>query len=225
MNTPPPPDKPIRNRLIPFDPECMMFLIPLIVIGWVGVFWGWIWISLPCALLVFAVLAFFRDPARAIAGDSKAIVSPADGKVVEIVPNEDPARGPVPGTKVAIFLSVLNCHVNRAPCGGKVEKIRYQRGKFLDARDPKSGEENECNWIFIRSGERQVVVRQIAGLIARRIVCRVREGQSFSRGERVGLIRFGSRTELYLPADAEIKVKVGDTVKGALDIIAVWREQ
>ncbi len=213
-----------RKSKFPLDPDCLIFLLPLGVIGAIGWVWAVWWIWIPALVASLAIMAFFRDPPRKGPSIEGAILSPADGKVVEIVPNEDPLRGPVPGVQIAIFLSVLDCHINRAPCAGVVEKIRYERGLFLDARDPQSGHRNECNWIFMRCGKNQVTVRQIAGLIARRIVCRVREGQDLKRGERIGLIRFGSRTELYLPAEAEIKVKIGDRVAGGRSVVAVWVE-
>ncbi|MBI3736434.1 phosphatidylserine decarboxylase family protein [Candidatus Sumerlaeota bacterium] len=221
--TPSQPSSPPPSRLIPFDPDSLIFIIPLALLIAVGGAWGWIWLWLPAGLISAGVLCFFRDPSRPVPTEAGAIVSPADGKVVVIEPNTDPERGPVPGTRVIIFLSVLNCHINRAPCAGIVEKIRYQKGKFLNALAPESSDQNECNWIFLKCGEDRVTVRQIAGLIARRIVCRVREGQTLARGERIGLIRFGSRTELYLPAKAEIRAQVGQTVRGARDVIAVLK--
>lgn len=213
----------IKNRPIPFDPDSLMFVLPLAALVAVGAGWGWLWLWIPCAILIFGILMFFRDPARAIPDDPNALVSPADGKVVGITPNTDPARGPVPGTQVTIFLSVLNCHINRSPWKGTVEKVQYQKGLFLNALDPISNEKNECNWVYFKDGDRRFTVRQIAGLIARRIVCRVKEGQDVVRGERIGLIRFGSRTELYLPEDCEVVAKVGQNIKGARDIIARFK--
>lgn len=213
----------IKNRPIPFDPDSLIFVLPLSALLALGAAWGWLWLWIPCAVLIFCILMFFRDPARNLPDDPNAIVSPADGKVVGITKNEDPEKGPVPGTQVTIFLSVLNCHINRAPWRGTVEKIRYQKGLFLNALDPVSNERNECNWVYFKDGERRFTVRQIAGLIARRIVCRVKEGQEIARGERIGLIRFGSRTELYLPADCEIVATVGQNIKGARDVIARFK--
>lgn len=214
------PPVPPRNRAIPLDPDAFMFLIPLAVAGCVGAVWGWVWLWAPCAALAIAVAGFFRDPPRRIPTDANAFVSPADGKIVAIGPNDDPEKGPVPGTKITIFLSVLNCHVNRAPCEGKVVGVVHKPGKFLNALDETSTDANECNWLFLETRFGRVSVRQIAGLIARRIVCRVGEGAALARGERFGLIRFGSRTELYLPEGVEVLAKVGDRPKGGVTVLA-----
>lgn len=216
-------ETPARGR-IPVDSDALIFLIPLAVLGLIGWVCAWAWLWIPVILLMAGVIAFFRDPPRSGPLIPGALWSPADGKVVAVEPNQDPIRGPVPGTKIVIFLSVLNCHINRAPCAGRVTAIRYQPGLFLDARDPNSSEKNECNWVFLDAGSHKVTVRQIAGLIARRIVCRVREGQSLRRGQRIGLIRFGSRTEMYLPPQAQIKVAPGQKVRGGETVMAVIPE-
>jgi phosphatidylserine decarboxylase len=140
---------------------------------------------------------------------------------VAIEENTDPAAGPIPGTRITIFLSVLDVHINRSPCAGTVEAIRYEPGLFLNALHAESNTRNESNWVFINTGRHRIAVRQIAGLIARRIVCRVREGQRVRRGQRIGLIRFGSRTELIIPADAEIRIGLGEVVRGGQTVIAV----
>lgn len=209
-----------KGRL-PFDPDSLMFAVPLAVIAAIGWIWGAAWIWFPALVLAICVLGFFRDPPRRGQDLPGAVWSPADGKIVAITENTDPGRGDVPGTRIVIFLSVLNVHINRAPCAGLVERVQYERGKFLNALDDASSDRNESNWIFLQSGRHAVTVRQIAGLIARRIVCRVREGQNVIRGQRIGLIRFGSRTELYLPADAELKVEVGQKVRGAQTLMAI----
>jgi len=216
------------ERPIPFDPDAMIFVIPLLVLGVILslIFSHWLWVVwVPIGLSCFAILAFFRDPRRSIPDTPNAIVSPADGKIVAIEPNRDNQRGPVPGHRITIFLSVLNCHINRAPCDGFIERLDYVKGKFLNALDAESSEVNECNWIYMRCSNRRITVRQIAGLIARRIVCRVREGDEVVRGGKLGLIRFGSRTELYLPAEANLKVHIGSQVRGGLTIIAVLPEE
>lgn len=209
---------------IPVDPDFFLFGVPIAVFSALAAVWSleWIWITGIVALVGLA--AFFRDPPRRGSQTPGAIRSPADGKVVEIEPNTDPDCGPVPGTKIGIFLSVLDCHINRCPAEAEVRSIRYERGKFLDARNPDSGKLNESNWIFMKSGEHEITVRQITGLIARRIVCRVREGQQLARGQRIGLIRFGSRTELYLPEQAEILVQVGQKVRGAETDVAILKD-
>jgi phosphatidylserine decarboxylase len=212
-----------RGR-VPIDPDCAIFAIPVGVISGMGYVWGLPWIWIPGLILLFCIVAFFRDPPRRGSQIKGALRSPADGKVVAVVPNEDPNRGPVPGTQIAIYLSVFNVHINRSPCEGVIQRIRYEPGKFHDVRDSRTEMENESNWIFMKAGRHDITVRQIAGLVARRIVCRVREGQKVYRGQRIGLIRFGSRTELYVPAEAKILVREGQNVKGAQTDLAVLPE-
>ena len=181
--------------------------------------WPWAWV-LPTALLLF-VLSFFRDPCRAIPADESLIVSPADGKVVEIrkVPAPEFMSGEV--QMVAIFLSVFNVHVQRAPVAGQIKWVQYQPGKFLDARSPNAGAQNEARAIGIEMADgSRCVVRQIAGLIARRIVGWADEGALVAKGDHLGMIRFGSRVELYLPATMEVTVAIGQTVAGGKDVLA-----
>jgi phosphatidylserine decarboxylase len=186
---------------------------------------------LPLSLIVLPVMiwlvAFFRDPERAIPVDQHTMVSPADGKVSDITEiDNDPLLGG-PSVRVGIFLSVFNVHVNRSPCDGVVLEVIYKRGKFINAMShSKASDENESNTIILRepNGERRVaVVKQIVGLIARRIICTVKPGDRVDRGQRIGMIKFGSRTELSIPKwlEPQIKVKEGDTVRGAMDVIAV----
>jgi phosphatidylserine decarboxylase len=208
----------------PFDRDCLRFVLPVGLIGAIGWIWGWWLIWIPALLALIAILGFFRDPPRRGPEIPGALWSPADGRVSAITDNIDPARGPVPGKCIRIFLSVLNVHVNRAPCDGTIERIHYVRGKFLDARLEESSQVNESNWMHLNSGRHRVTVRQIAGRIARRIVCRVQPGQKVFRGQRIGLIRFGSTTEVYLPADAEIKVAVGESVRGAETVLAILQD-
>lgn len=212
-----------RGR-IPFDRDCLFWGVPVACAAALAYAFAIPAVWIPAFLVLAAILAFFRDPPRRGSQLKGALRSPADGKVVAVIPNEDPARGPVPGTQVAIFLSVFDVHINRSPCEGVVQRIRYEPGKFHDVRDPRSESENESNWIFMKSGRHDITVRQIAGLVARRIVCRIREGQKVYRGQRIGLIRFGSRTELYLPEEAEVLVSVGQRVKGGSTDIAVLPE-
>lgn len=213
---------PVR-RPIPVDPDCLRYVLPLVAVGVLGWFFGpGPWIAVLAGAGAIAVLLFFRDPPRRGPEIPGAIWSPADGKVVAVEPNEDSERGPVPGVTIAIFLSVLDVHVNRAPCAGVVRAVRYRRGKFLDARHPECGVKNESNAVHMEIEDgREVVVRQIAGLIARRIVCRAGQGRRLARGERFGLIRFGSRTELYLPPEAQVRVSPGDRVAGGRTLVAV----
>jgi phosphatidylserine decarboxylase len=213
-----------RKGRIPFDRDCLLTGAPVALVGAAAFAWGLTWLWVPAFVLLLAILAFFRDPPRRGSQIKGALRSPADGKVVAVIPNTDPSRGPVPGTQIAIFLSVFDVHINRAPCEAVVERIRYEPGRFLDVRDKRSEHENESNWIFMKAGRHNITVRQIAGLVARRIVCRIREDQKVYRGQRIGLIRFGSRTELYLPAEAEILVTPGQRVYGGSTDVAILPE-
>lgn len=181
----------------------------------------------PAILLAF-VIWFFRDPPRAIPSERGLLVSPADGKIAEIARLEhDPFIGG-PGVRISIFLSIFNVHVNRSPCAARVLSLRYRRGEFLNALNPECSQRNENMWIGLEEDEppyRRLVVRQIAGAIARRIVCALRPGERLARGEKFGMIKFGSRTELILPDPdhLEILLKVGENVRGGRDVLARYR--
>jgi phosphatidylserine decarboxylase len=203
-------------------------LIGTLVLALVGFGLGW-W-HWPLFLIVIPVLiwlfAFFRDPERAVPVEQNTMVSPADGKVSDItVLENDPLIGG-PAVRVGIFLSVFNVHVNRSPCDGVVVDVVYKKGKFINAMSHSAAsEENESNTIVLKeptTDKPVAVVRQIVGLIARRIICTVHPGDRVERGQRIGMIKFGSRTELTIPKWLEptIKVKEGDTVRGAMDVIA-----
>lgn len=169
-------------------------------------------------------LAFFRDPERTVPSGSDLLVAPADGLVVETasLEHQDDLGGPA--RRISIFLSVFDVHINRSPCAGTVKSVQYKPGRFLDARNQDSGKLNEVNVVVIDAadGSGPVVVRQIAGLIARRIVCDVKPGDVVAGGQRIGLIKFGSRTELVVPAGSAwtAAVKVGDRVRGGVTIMA-----
>ncbi len=173
-------------------------------------------------LAVFTLFSvyFFRDPERQVPGGAGLVVSPADGKVVEIVEEENAYMGGR-ARRISIFLNVFNVHINRIPCAGTVEYVRYHPGKFLAAWNEKASLDNEQTHIGINCGSYKIFVKQIAGLIARRIVCRAQEGTAYQRGDRFGLIKFGSRTDLFLPLEATVQVKVGDKVAGAETVLAV----
>jgi len=170
------------------------------------------------ALGVFTAF-FFRDPERAIPTDEGLVVSPADGRVVKVVPA--PVDHPLgPGTmQISIFLSIFNVHINRAPIAGRIERLEYHAGEFLPAFDDKASLRNEQNVVTLKDGETRVLFKQIAGLIARRIVFRKRPEESVLRGERVGLIKFGSRVDVFLPRSIEVAVKNGDRVQGGSSVI------
>jgi phosphatidylserine decarboxylase len=174
------------------------------------------WASAGTLVLTVFVAWFFRDPEREIPADESLIVSPGDGKVIELMPQPD-------GTlKIGIFLSVFDVHVNRLPVSGKVSDVAYRRGRFLAAWNTIASDENERCGVHVDTGRGNIRVVQVAGLIARRIICRLRPGDDAVRGRRYGLIRFGSRVDTYLPAGAEATVKIGDRVRGGADVIARW---
>lgn len=178
------------------------------------------WLAGVCAALGLFTAFFFRDPPRRIPADPRLVVSPADGRVV--VAGTAPEANPLgPGaSQVSIFLSILDVHVNRAPIGGRITRADYHKGEFLPAFDHKASLRNEQNSVLVEQGETRVAFKQIAGLIARRIVFHKRVGDTVERGERVGLIKFGSRVDLFLPAEARLRVGVGDRVSGGVSVVA-----
>ena len=193
----------------------VLFLIGLFVSGWL------IWIGAAFALFC---LYFFRDPDRVPPTRTGAVVAPADGRVVLVgpaVPPEELGLGSVPRWRVAIFLSVLDVHINRVPIDGVVTRVAYRHGAFVSASMDKASNSNERNAIAVRLADgRQMAIVQIAGLIARRIICSVKEGDSVQTGGRFGLIRFGSRTDLYLPEGVKPLVSPGQYMIGGETVIA-----
>ncbi len=182
----------------------------LFVVGWVGT------ASILTALGIFCAF-FFRDPDRAVPDGPGLVISPADGKVVGI---RDVSAGPVgEGAQISIFLSIFDVHVNRAPVAGRIERVEYHPGEFLPAFDDKASLRNEQNCVVLDDGQARVAFKQIAGLIARRIVFRKRVDDTVARGERVGLIKFGSRVDVFLPRGARVLVKRGDRVAGGSSVL------
>jgi len=179
---------------------------------------GWLSRSgLVFVLLGLFVFSFFRNPDRAIPEDDGLIVAPADGRVVVVRQETEQGR---PGKRLSIFLAIWNVHVNRAPAAGKIVGLDYKRGRFLAAWDENASVQNEQN-VFTQSTEHgDIVYKQIAGWVARRVIAWKKVGDEVARGERIGLVRFGSRVDLWLPGDAEILVKVGDNVKGGSSVLA-----
>src|SRR5438552_3389048 len=174
------------------------------------------------AVLVFLALfifSFFRDPERVIPAEAGAVVSPGDGRVVVVREEENAGR---PGKRVSIFLAVWNVHVNRAPAAGTITKLEYRPGKFLAAMLERASVENEQNVFTLSTDAGEMVFKQIAGLIARRVVSWKKAGEKVARGERIGLVRFGSRVDVWVPKEAEILVKVGENVKGGASVLARW---
>jgi len=180
-------------------------------------FTGSWWLGIVPVLLAAFFLWFFRDPHRTIPADAGLIVSPGDGVVTETVSIQTPE-----GTRqrISIFLSVFNVHVNRSPIAGVLTRVQYQKGVYLNAMNPASADRNEQNIVTVRGEGFEVTFKQIAGLIARRIVFNLSEGETVGRGERVGLIKFGSRVDVIVPVEAELKVKIGDKVKGGSSVLA-----
>lgn len=184
------------------------------VILWVtGV---WAWAVLPLLLALF-FLWFFRDPERLVPAGAGLIVSPGDGLVTETARIDTPAG---PRQRISIFLSVFDVHVNRSPIGGVLRSVEYHKGQYLNAMNPASAERNEQNIVTVRGDGFEVTFKQIAGLLARRIVFDCKEGDVVQRGQRVGLIKFGSRVDVLVPVDAAVQVKVGERVKGGSSVLA-----
>jgi phosphatidylserine decarboxylase len=181
---------------------------------------GWLLVGSSLVLLTSAIAGFFRDPERIVPDGEGLIVSPADGKVVSIVNLKDASLMPDASTRVSIFLSPLDVHINRMPVTGTIEETQYQRGKFMAAYKDEASAQNEQNamQILAREGRRLAVV-QVAGVLARRIVCHVKRGDELNRGDRFGLIMFGSRTDTYLPAGCRVEVVEGQRVKGGETIL------
>ncbi|PIR24582.1 MAG: phosphatidylserine decarboxylase family protein [Deltaproteobacteria bacterium CG_4_10_14_0_2_um_filter_43_8] len=166
------------------------------------------------------IVSFFRNPTRHLPGNSNHLISPADGKVIGIFPGEKHPLSTETFTRISIFMSVFNAHVNRFPTDVKIKKIVYHTGKFLVASDQRAATENESNQMLVEDEQGQeIVLVQIAGLVARRIICYFKAGASAKRGEHLGLIRFGSRVDLYLPQNYTVSTKAGDKLKAGLSII------
>ena len=210
-------------RIIPVVSDGWRFIIPFGLAGvffiWLGYGWAII-IGALCVILAFFCLFFFRDFNRFPIPDDSIIYSSGDGKVLGLETIQD---GELAGWQlVRIFLSVFDGHIQRAPMAGTAEKIIYQKGRFLDARHPRAHLDNEQNTVTFSSPKGTVVVKQIAGLIARRVVCWIKEGDSLSQGERYGLIRFGSQVDMMLPPHAELMVRKGDKILGGKTVLARW---
>ena len=199
--------------------EALKFGIPPLVLALVAGVAGW---RVTAGILVLAaafVFYFFRDPERRVPQEPGAVVSPADGRVMEVVEESFEGR---PGNRISIFLSIFNVHVNRAPVAGRIESMEYRPGKFYAAMRARASVENEQNVIRLETPLGPVIVKQIAGWVARRVLAWKRVGAALQRGERLGMIRFGSRVDLWLPAGARIVVSKGQTVHGGSSIVAQW---
>jgi phosphatidylserine decarboxylase len=192
----------------------LSMLMVAAVLAWATGTWEW---GVVPAILAAFFLWFFRDPQREVPSGAGLIVSPGDGKVTETVTISTPDG---PRQRISIFLSVFDVHVNRSPIAGVLTAVRYQKGEYLNAMNPASAVRNEQNVVTVRGEGFEVVFKQIAGLLARRIVFRPCQGDQVERGQRVGLIKFGSRVDVIVPVDAELKVKPGDRVRGGASVLA-----
>ena len=212
----------IRSQLAPIHPEGYPF-IGTFALASLILFWLWTPLGWLGSVLTLWCAYFFRDPPRVTPLSDRLVVSPADGRVslvANAVPPPELALGETALPRVSIFMSVFDCHVNRAPVSGRIERIAYTPGKLLNADLDKASEDNERNALVIATASGRVGVVQIAGLIARRIVCWVKEGQEIAAGERIGMIRFGSRVDVYLPAGTVPLVSAGQTSLAGETVIA-----
>jgi phosphatidylserine decarboxylase len=206
---------------LPVAAEGWPFILPPAAAACIMAAMGWVGAAAGFAVLALAFLAFFRDPDRTAPELPGAVLAPADGRVMVLTEALDPWVGPA--VRVSIFLSPLDVHVNRAPIGGLVKNVEYVAGRFLAAYRPEASEQNERCAVSLDGDRARVTVTQISGVLARRIVCRVRPGDTLRAGQRYGLIRFGSRTDLVLPRGTELRVRVGDRVRGGESVMGVLR--
>lgn len=199
--------------------EAYKFAVPPLVLGAACLIFGWKW---PAGILIFLglfVFYFFRDPERTIPTDPGVVVAPADGRVVEIVDEEFEAKM---GHRISIFLSIWDVHIQRAPLAGRIARVVHRPGKFYGAYRSTASRENEQNVIYIDTAKGTLIFKQIAGAIARRVLCWKQQGDVVAIGERVGMIRFGSRVDIWLPMEAEVTVRQGQFAKGGETIVAKW---
>lgn len=199
------------------------FLIVVLVASVLATIWGGWW-SLPFWVVSLFVLQFFRDPGREGSSDPNAVLSPADGRIVMIAETDDP-YGERRALKISVFMNVFNVHSNRSPVDGVVQKVNYFPGKFFNAALDKASLENERNAMVLKTSSGQMVTAvQVAGLIAKRILCYAKVGQTLARGERYGFIRFGSRVDVYLPLGSKPRVAIGDKVSATSTVLAELAE-
>lgn len=194
----------------------MIVLVPAPMPNWLVVS-----VEVFLGVVLIWVLSFFRDPYRKIPNDKGLLLAPADGRITDIETVQEDGFIKGPALRIGIFLSIFDVHINRAPCNATVEKIFYKKGRYKDARDPQAGRLNESNDLYLIRTDvpnDKLIVRQISGVIARRIVCSAAQGQKLSGGQKFGMIKFGSRTELYLPAREDVRclVRTGDKVKAGI---------
>ena len=196
--------------------DAYKFVFPLLMVGLLSAVAHLLYLALPLFILAAFVCFFFRNPHRSVPEGKNLVVSPADGKVVKVSRAENGEQ------TISVFLNIFNVHVNRSPISGELVQLEYKRGKFKVAFDEEASRINEQNVITIKGQGIQIVVRQIAGLIARRVICWKRPGHNLKRGELIGLIRFGSRVDIVLPEQVRLSVEVGDQVQGGSSILGEY---
>ena len=203
------------------DPAGWPFILGAFVLALIGAFSVHSLAGVTLLVLSGFFLFFFRDPDRAVTKVDKAVLSPADGRVMVAGAPTGAEFPPASWRQISIFLSPMDVHVNRMPVGGRVTRVRYHPGRFLPAYRADAGDLNEYTEVWIDHGGQTIVVRQIVGILARRIVCRTKEGDEVQAGDRFGVMKFGSRMDVFVPKGTEVAVKVGDRVVGAVTVIAV----
>lgn len=195
------------------------FVFPLLLLGIAAAALGWRITSTVLLVVCVGVAFFFRDPERVPPAESGVVVAPADGRIMEI--NDEIVAG-CPGRRISIFLSIWDVHVNRSPMAGRFVEVEYRRGRFYNAMRSRASAENEQNIIRLQTERGEMIFKQIAGAIARRVVCWKAPGDSVKLGERIGLIRFGSRMDVWLPQDAQVVARIGEHVSGGVSVLARW---
>lgn len=209
-----------KQRHIPFAREGIPYVLAAMFVTLITAILGWDIVTVVFLAVTLLVGHFFRDPERVTIAGEGEVISPADGNVIAVKKVESVRFTRKPALKVSIFMSVFDVHVNRVPISGTIQDIYYKKGRFLAANFSEASEKNEQNWLWIKSDSgSDVVITQVAGLIARRIVCWPRSGDSVARGERFGMIRFGSRMDVYVPEDSEVLVKKGQHVSAGETVL------
>jgi len=199
--------------------DAYKFVFPLLLLGIAAAALGWRVTSAVLLVVCAGVAFFFRDPERVPPAESGVVVSPADGRIMEIT---DEIVAGSPGRRISIFLSIWDVHVNRSPMAGRFVEVEYRRGRFYNAMRSRASVENEQNIIRLQTERGEMLFKQIAGAIARRVVCWKAPGDSVKLGERIGLIRFGSRMDVWLPQDAQVVARIGEHVSGGVSVLARW---